>query len=80
MWWSALVSSVAYRATVPLTDGRREDGAPLAHLVDALGPSTQAPSLGSTGAAWSPSPALLFAIMSALLLAELASRRLRGAP
>jgi hypothetical protein len=80
MWWSALVSSVAYRATVPLTGGGREDDAPLAHLVDALGPPTRAPSLGSTGAAWSPSPALLFAIMSALLLAELGSRRLRGAP
>jgi hypothetical protein len=79
-WWSGLVSSVAYRATMPLPRIRGEDGAPLAHLVDALGRSSPAPRLRPTGARWSASPALLFAIVSVLLVAELASRRLRGAP
>src|SRR5688572_4475187 len=79
-WWSALVSSVAYRAAVPLSREASEDDGPLARLVDALGPSSAPPDDVTTASRWSPSPALLFALVSALLLAELASRRLRGAP
>ena len=79
-WWSALVSSVAHRAAVPLAREEGDDDAPLARLVDALGPSTADTAEMSTRARWSPSAALLFALISAFLLAELASRRLRGAP
>jgi hypothetical protein len=79
-WWSELVSSVAYRAPMPLSQAARGNDAPLARLVDALGPSTEAPMEMTTARRWSPSPALLFALVSVFLLAELASRRLRGAP
>jgi hypothetical protein len=79
-WWSALVSSVAYRAVATVSRDTGDEDAPLAHLVDALGaPSPSVPSIPN-GARWAPSPLLLFAVVSALLLAELASRRLRGAP
>jgi len=79
-WWSALVSSVAYRAAVALPRDAQDEDAPLARLVDALGaPSASAGSI-ATGARWVPSPELLFALVSALLLVELASRRFRGAP
>jgi hypothetical protein len=79
-WWNSLVSSVAYRAAVPLSRPVREDDAPLAHLVDALGPASSPTGEMATRTRWSPSPALLFALISVLLLAELASRRLRGVP
>jgi hypothetical protein len=78
-WWTAMVASVAYRAAGPLAREVPDEDAPLARVVDALGPSREAPSL-ATEARWVPSPWLLFAIISALLVAELASRRLRGAP
>ncbi|HJR65029.1 MAG TPA: hypothetical protein VJ802_01270, partial [Gemmatimonadaceae bacterium] len=79
-WWSGLVSSVAYRAAAPISRDAGDDDAPLARLVGALGPS--GPASGDTmgRARWLPSPSLLFALVSVLLLAELASRRLRGAP
>ena len=78
--WSALVSSVAHRAVVPLSPDPRDDDAPLAHLVDALGRPTAAAASMPSDARWAPSPAVLFALLSVLLLTELASRRLRGAP
>ena len=78
-WWSAVVASVAYRAAVPTSQGQGIDNAPLARLVDALGApaASRAPAPRSR---FNPSPNLLFALVSLLLLAELASRRLRGAP
>ena len=79
-WWSSLLASVAHRAAMPMVHEGEHDDAPRARLVEALGPSTSAGDLRSPGAGWSPSAALLFAIVSALLLAELTSRRLRGAP
>ena len=80
-WWSSLVASVAYRAAVPASrNAGGDEDAPRARLVDALGPASPLGDAGSTGTRWSPSPVLLFAIISALLLAELTSRRLRGAP
>jgi hypothetical protein len=78
-WWSALVSSVAYRAVVPLPDESVLDDAPLARLVDALG-SPRAADMPSRPTPWRPSPALLFSLLAALLLVEVASRRVRGAP
>lgn len=79
-WWVSLVSSVAYRASVPLPGDARDDAAPRARLVDALGPSSSPTADSPTRTRWSPSPALLFAVVSVLLLAEVTSRRLRGAP
>src|SRR5918996_1097658 len=79
-WWSGLVSAVAYRATIPVASAIPNEAAPLAALVTALGPPTPDAMRTSAGAQWAPSPALLFSVIIALLLAELASRRLRGAP
>lgn len=79
-WWSALVSSVAYRAALPLTREAPDDDAPLARLVDGLGPASRITDAVTTETRWVPSPILLFGLLSVLLLAELASRRLRGAP
>ena len=79
-WWSALVSSVAYRAPVPVPRDGADDGAPLANLVHVLGPPSPAAQVAPMRAPWALSPVLLFALVSALLVAELASRRMRGAP
>ena len=79
-WWNAIVSSVAYRAPLPLSRAADGDDAPLAHLIDALGPSTDDAGRTATRAGWSPPAVLLFALVTGLLLVELASRRLRGAP
>lgn len=78
-WWSALVSSVAYRAAARLPR-EVDDAAPLAALIHGLGPPGAAALVAPARALWSPSPALLFALVSLLLVAELASRRMRGAP
>lgn len=79
-WWAGIVAAAAYRSVTG--DGRRETGvnpAPLASLVAALGPaspvgaaSAQLPDLRR----FLPVAALL---MFGCLLAEWASRRLRGA-
>ena len=79
-WWSAIVSSVAYRAPAAVMRDAADDDAPLARLVDALGPMSDAQERAPANAGWSPSTALLFALATGLLLVELASRRLRGAP
>jgi hypothetical protein len=78
-WWSALVSSVAHRAAVPLYDEPHTEDAPFARLVDALG-MPRAASVPVRPTPWRPAPAMLFAFLTALLLAEVASRRVRGAP
>lgn len=79
-WWSGLVSAVAYRAVVPVTSAVPNEAAPLAALVAALGSPTGEANRAADGARWLPSPALLFSLILALLLAEIAARRLRGAP
>jgi hypothetical protein len=78
-WWSALVSNVAYRGVVRLPDEPHDDDAPLARLVEALG-SPRAVSAPAQRTPWRPSAALLFGLVTVLLLTEIASRRLRGAP
>lgn len=78
-WWSAVVASVGYRAAVPLAPRAGIDDAPLARLVDALGAPAASPA-PAHGSRFNPPPNLLFALVSVLLLVELASRRLRGAP
>ena len=78
-WWSAVVASVAYRAAVPVSRAPGDDEAPLARLVDVLGTPVARPALVERDQ-FRPSPHVLFALVSLLLLLELASRRLRGAP
>ncbi|MDQ6830924.1 MAG: hypothetical protein M3081_18830, partial [Gemmatimonadota bacterium] len=75
-WWSALVSSAAYRAAIAIA-APSADAAPLAHLVAALGPPSALPNESKAPAnpgirAW----LIVAAVM--LLLAEWASRRMRG--
>ena len=78
-WWSELVSSVSYRAAIPL-GVRNSDAAPLAQLTEALGPpSAERRAPRSAVSAASLSWWLLTLILAALL-AEYASRRVRGAP
>ena len=82
LWWSRLVASVAYAAAprnglgiAISSDGNSAEGAPLARIYDAFGP-VSTPSAVST-----PSrglPAWLLPLICMLLLAEWASRRLRG--
>ena len=82
IWWSRVVASVAYAAAprnglgvAISSDGNSAEGAPLARIYDAFGP-VSTPSAVST-----PSgglPAWLLPLICMLLLAEWASRRLRG--
>lgn len=76
-WWADLVASVAYAGPVPRASEAPVDEAPLVHLIERLGPASppaDAAASGGLGSAW------LFALLGAALLAEWASRRLRGAP
>ena len=77
-YWSTVVSAAAYRAATPVaSDTQTEDAAPLASLYAGLGAPTPptAPALHVTpGLRW-----WMFAALALLLLAEWASRRLRGA-
>jgi hypothetical protein len=77
-WWAAIVSSASYRPVVPLPHSSNSDAAPLAQLYSALGmPSAERRA---------PSPAVpvlpwwMLTVMILSLLAEITSRRLRGAP
>lgn len=75
-WWSRIIRAAAY---APVADGASPgeafDAAPLASLVDRLGPAR---SLGEGLPSRPIDPRWLIALMVLLLLAEWASRRLRG--
>ncbi|MDB4869903.1 MAG: hypothetical protein JWL97_907 [Gemmatimonadales bacterium] len=80
VWWTGLVSSVAYaprvRRSATITP---TDEAPMAGLVTAIGPvaSTGAMSRGAGNPSdWT---AWLFVLLTLALIGEVASRRLRGA-
>ncbi len=82
LWWSRLVASVAYAAAprnglgvAPSADGNSAEGAPLARIHDAFGP-VSTPSAVTTPS--SGLPAWLLPLVCMLLIAEWASRRLRG--
>jgi hypothetical protein len=75
-WWTRAVSSVAY-APVVKAAAIANDNAPVTRLIEALGPGSQTTTSLATHAR-SISLWLLFAILSLSLLAEWASRRLRG--
>ncbi len=78
-WWAGLVSGVARVGRVPRTvTGGPVDEAPLAHLIDRLGPATPLAAGGEAG--FSISNGLLFGMLAGLFLLGWTSRRLRGAP
>ena len=77
-WWADLVASVARSERVPLLVDDMADEAPLASFAARLGPSGAGPEQ-APGRQW-PSERWLFGFTLAALLAEWASRRLRGAP
>ena len=77
-WWSGVVSAAAYRAASPVARAANTQAAPLAQLTAALGPPATTPaaaSLAPHGLPW-----WILAVMLAAIVAEIASRRLRGAP
>lgn len=76
-WWSKAVASTAF-AGAGTREPSAEDDAPLARLVTALGPASigRGPSLADSAAA--VSLRWLFALLVFSLLAEWASRRMRG--
>jgi hypothetical protein len=76
-WWTQTVASVAY-ASRSQTANESPDDAPIARLIAALGPATSLYHANLTAAAGSISLWWLFALLSFCLLAEWASRRLRG--
>jgi hypothetical protein len=82
-WWSAIVSSAAYRAAHPVAAGDTAmDAAPLVATVAALGsPISSAAGLSSGRAALPRARELrlwMLVLLFALLLGEWTSRRLRG--
>jgi hypothetical protein len=76
-WWSRMVGSVAGGGTFKVSDGMASaEGAPLARLVDALGPATTVEPPASVPRQL---PAWLLPALLIFLLAEWGSRRMRGA-
>jgi hypothetical protein len=76
-WWSRAVASVAYLpGLLPRDDARQPASAPLAHLIERLGPArpVSAESLSSTAI----DQRILLGLIMIFLLMEWSSRRLRG--
>jgi hypothetical protein len=80
-WWTDRVSSVAHASMI--TRERNAvapiDPAPLASLVSALGPSSVVEASAGFATARLQRMLLLFTVLALALIAEVASRRLRGA-
>jgi len=80
LWWTRLVSSVAHAPRIARTISTTStDEAPMIGLVAAIGPGTSANGILDLRSSRSDLIAWLFALMGLGLLAEVASRRLRGA-
>jgi hypothetical protein len=77
-WWTKTVASVAYAPHYARQAASASNPAPVARLIESLGPSSTTSGQSLANAAGSISLWLLFAILSISLLAEWASRRLRG--
>jgi hypothetical protein len=75
-WWSRMVGSVAAVPLPPPDESSSAEGAPLARLVDALGPAT---TVAPPASVPHRLPAWLLPALLVALLIEWASRRLRGA-
>ncbi len=79
-WWTSAVASVAYAPRIVLPRVNETDAAPLAALTAALGPAaTVSGSASRGGSERAVSMWWLFGLLSVSLIAEWASRRLRGA-
>lgn len=76
-WWAGLVAAVAYAEPQPIPADRAPDEAPLASLVQFLGPASTQPISAATS---TPPYGWLFAALAAASLLMYLSRRLRGAP
>lgn len=81
LWWTGLVASVALARRVQrVADAARTDEAPIAALVGAIGMSTPGaalPALSVNSGDWI---VWLFLLLILCVVAEIGSRRLRGAP
>ncbi len=79
-WWTSAVASVAYAPRIVLPRVNETDAAPLAALTAALGPAaTVSEGANRGGSERAVSMWWLFGLLSVSLIAEWASRRLRGA-
>ena len=77
-WLARAVASVAYAPRIGVAADSARDPAPLADMVDRLGPRSGSADVASPLRSEVPS-SILFGILLLSLLLELASRRLRGA-
>jgi hypothetical protein len=79
MWWTRLVSSVAYAPRVPRAVAATPvDEAPTASLVAAIGPRVQETNVANLASSKSHWMIWLFLLVSLALIGEIASRRMRG--
>lgn len=80
VWWTGLVSSVAYAPRVPrATATTASDEAPMVGLVAVIGPSTPAGAMASLSGKPADWIGWLFVVVALGLIVEIASRRLRVA-
>jgi hypothetical protein len=75
-WWSRLIAGVAPTPAARTAQSSSAEGAPLARLVESLGPATAVPGGGTPSGML---PAWILPLILLILLAEWTSRRLRGA-
>jgi hypothetical protein len=80
MWWTGLVSRVAYAPRVPRAAATTPtDEAPMAGLVAAIGPAASTVAMSNLAGNPADWMAWLFVLLTLALIGEVASRRLRGA-
>jgi hypothetical protein len=80
LWWTRLMSSVAYAPRTPRTTSTRStDEAPMIGLVTAIGSATHVEARSSLSGNQSDSMVWLFVLLTLGLIGEIASRRMRGA-
>jgi len=79
LWWTRLVSSVAYARRVPRTTSTMSaDEAPMIGLVTSIGSATHPGAMSGLSGNRPDSMAWLFVLLTLGLIGEIASRRLRG--
>jgi hypothetical protein len=81
VWWTRLVSNVAYAPRVPRATAAAEstDEAPTIGLVAAIGPRASTGATANLSTNTSDLNAWLFVLLALALIGEVTSRRLRGA-